>query len=269
MPPRAEVILLGLVQGPTELLPISSSGHVAVLPWLLGRTSADDDPEVRKSVEVALNAGTAVALLIGLREEMAEAVRGLDARQVGLAAWSFAPPAIGGLAFERIVERRLGTPPTVAAGLLLGSALLVMGDRAPQRRRHDTAGWVDALCLGAAQAAALMPGISRNGATLAAARARGFRRPDANLLSRHAALPVIAGASVLKGVRLSRRGLPRRLAGTLAAGAGASFASTLASVRLIGLVERDRPLAWWAAYRCLLAGVILVAHRRRGTVPPR
>ncbi|MBA2516502.1 MAG: undecaprenyl-diphosphate phosphatase [Solirubrobacterales bacterium] len=266
MPRPAEVVLLGLVQGPAELLPISSSGHVAVLPWLLGWSYADADPELRKSVEVALHAGTAAALLIGLRGEVREAVGGLDPRRVGLVFWSFLPPALAGLRFERVVEEKLGTPSTIAAGLLLGSALLVLCDRVEQRRGHEEAGWVDAVWLGVAQAASLMPGVSRNGATLAAGRARGFRRSDANVLSRHSALPVILGASVLKGVRLTRRGIPMSLAGTLAAGALASFASTLACIRLIGVVERDRPLAWWAAYRCFAAGVILTARGRRGTV---
>lgn len=176
MPPLTEVVLLGLVQGPTELLPVSSSGHVAVLPALLGWAYADADPELRKAVEVALHGGAALALLIGLRGEVREAVSALDARRIGLLGWTFLPPALAGLAFERVVEEKLGTPPTVAAGLLLGSALLVLGDRAPQRRGHEAAGWVDAACLGVAQALALMPGVSRNGATLAAARARGFRR---------------------------------------------------------------------------------------------
>lgn len=263
MPRRAEVLLLGLVQGPAELLPVSSSGHVAVLPWLLGWPDGDDDPELRKSIEVALHAGTALALLIGLRGEVKEAARGFDARRATLIAWSFLPPAVVGLTFERVVEERLGTPPTIAAGLLIGSALLVVGDRTPRIRRREDAGWIDAACLGVAQAASLMPGISRNGATLSAARLRGFARADANVLSRHCALPVIVGASALKGTRLWRRGLSPSVAGTLALGAGASFASTLASVRLIGWVERDRPFAWWAAYRTAVAALILAVARRR------
>ena len=264
MPRPAEVAILGLVQGPAELLPISSSGHVAALPWLLRWDDyTGSAAELRKSVEVALHAGTAAALLIGLRREVGDAARGFDARRLGLVAWSFGPPAVVGLAFERVVEERLGTPATIAAGLLAGSALLVLADLAPQERAHAEAGWVDGLCLGLAQAASLMPGVSRNGATLAAARLRRFRRTDANVLSRHSALPVIAGATALKGVRLWRRGVPRSEAGTLAVGAAAAFASTLASVRLIGLVERDRPLAWWAAYRTLVATVILAARRSR------
>ena len=102
-----------------------------------------------------------------------------------------------------------------------------------------------------------MPGVSRNGATLAAARRRGFTRADANVLSRHAALPVIAGATLLKGIRLRRRGLPAGAALPLAAGAAASFASTLGSTWLIRQVERDRSLAPYAAYRIALALLVL------------
>ena len=100
-----------------------------------------------------------------------------------------------------------------------------------------------------AQACALVPGVSRNGATLAAARMRRFTRQDANRLSRHVALPVIAGATLLKGVRLRRRGLPRDAWAPFLAGAGASFLSTLSSTWLIRQVERDRSLLPYAAYR--------------------
>jgi undecaprenyl-diphosphatase len=129
--------------------------------------------------------------------------------------------------------------------------------RSPQRRARTEATAADALALGLAQACALVPGVSRNGATLTAARARGFRRADANALSRHVALPVIVGATALKGVRLARRGLPAGVAGAFAAGIGAAFASTLGSVRLIRAVERDRPLAPYAAYRLALAALVL------------
>jgi undecaprenyl-diphosphatase len=106
-----------------------------------------------------------------------------------------------------------------------------------------------------------VPGVSRNGATLTAARARRFRRADANALSRHVALPVIAGATVLKGERLRRRGLPPGLRRPFALGATAAFASTLVSARVIRLVERDRALWPYAAYRLALAAV--VARRLR------
>ncbi len=259
-----DAIVLGLLHGPAELLPVSSSGHVAIVPWLRGWPYAGLDAELRKAFEVALHAGTAAALLVGLRDEVGEAARGLDRRRIELIVLSFLPPAIVGYALERPIERRLGTPATIAAGLVAGSlAMLVADARGSGLRRREDAGAVDALCLGLAQACALVPGVSRNGATLAAARARGFAREDANVLSRHVALPVIVGATALKGTRLARRGLPPGTAVAFGAGIAASFATTLASIRVIRQVERDRSLAPYALYRLALAGVVGRRLRRR------
>ena len=256
-PKLSHALALGALHGPAELMPVSSSAHTTLVPWLLGWSYPDLDPELRKAFEVALHAGTAAALLIGLRDEVADAARGFDRRRATLVIGSFVPPAIVGYTLERPIERRLGTPPTIAAGLAAGAAAMWIADAlSPQRRGRTEAGVVDALALGLAQACALVPGVSRNGATLTAARARGFRRADANALSRHVALPVIVGATLLKGVRLAKRGLPGGVAGSFAAGIGAAFGSTLLSVRLIRAVERDRSLAPYAAYRLALAVLV-------------
>ena len=257
-----QALLLGALHGPAELLPISSSGHVTVIPWLLGWDYDRLDSELRKAFEVALHAGTAAALLITLRREVDEAVHGLDRRIAELIALSFIPPAIVGYLLERPIERRLGTPPTIAVGLVCGSLAMALADRSPQVRVSTDAGAADALWLGIAQACALIPGVSRNGATLAAARWRHFTREDANRLSRHVALPVIAGATVLKGARLARRGLPPQTRVQFAAGSAASFASTLGSTWLIQQVERDRSLWRYAAYRIALAGAVGIRLRR-------
>ncbi|HWF71728.1 MAG TPA: undecaprenyl-diphosphate phosphatase [Solirubrobacteraceae bacterium] len=262
-PPLGEAFALGVLHGPAELLPISSSGHITVVPWLLGWRYGELEPELRKSFEIALHAGTAAALLITLRDEVGEAIHGLGVRRLVLIALSFAPPAVIGFTLERPIERYLGTPATVAAGLLAGSAVMAWADRSSQTRTHVEANAVDALWLGVAQACALFPGVSRNGATLAAARLRRFTRVDANRLSRHVALPVIAGATALKGVRLARRGLPPGARGAFAVGAAASFASTLGSTWLIRQVERDRSLVPYAAYRAGLAIAILARLARR------
>lgn len=251
-----QAIALGTLHGPAELLPISSSGHVALVPWLLKWDYEELDDELRKSFEVVLHAGTAAALLITLRAEVGDALHGLDARRLRLIALSFAPPAVAGYTLERQIESRLGTPPTIAWGLLSGAIVMAWADRSPQTRRHEDAGARDALALGVAQALALIPGVSRNGATLAAARLRHFGREDANRLSRHVALPVIAGATVLKGVRLRRRGISPGAALPFAAGAAASFASTLGSTWLIRQVERDRSLLPYAVYRVALAALV-------------
>ncbi len=258
-----QALALGALHGPAELLPISSSGHVAVVPWLLGWEYVRLDDELRKSFEVALHAGTAAALLITLHDEVSDAVHGLDTRRTQLIALSFVPPAIVGYGLERHIERKLGTPGSVAAGLIAGAAMMAWADRTAQTRNHEEAGALDALWLGVAQAAALVPGVSRNGATLAAARLRGFTREDANRLSRHVALPIIAGATLLKGARLRRRGLPEGTAVPFALGAAASFASTLGSTWLIRQVERDRSLLPYAAYRAILGLVVLQKLRAR------
>jgi undecaprenyl-diphosphatase len=139
---------------------------------------------------------------------------------------------------------------------------MLVADRREQLRGRGEATAVDGLALGVAQAAALAPGVSRNGVTLAAARWRRFSRAQANLLSRTIALPIIVGATGLKGTRLAKRGTTPELRKTLALGIGASFVSTLASQRLIGLVERDRALWPYAAYRAGLAAVVLAKLRR-------
>jgi undecaprenyl-diphosphatase len=269
MSPRTEprlthAVALGLLHGPAELLPISSSAHIALVPWLLNWDYGELDPELRKEFEVALHAGTAAALLIVLRAEVGEFMRNRSPRLLAMVGLASAPAALAGYALERPIERRLGTPATIAAGLLTGGLALAWADRTPQSRASTDANAGDALWLGFAQACALVPGVSRSGATLAAARHRGFAREDARRLSRHMALPVIGGAALLKAGRLRRRGLPPRAAAPLAAGLAASFVSTVGCARLIRSLERDRSLAVYAAYRIALAAAVL----RRLTARP-
>jgi undecaprenyl-diphosphatase len=260
--PARRALALGIVQGPAELLPISSSAHIVLVPWLAGWDWEEIDPELRKSFEVALHTGAAAALLVGQRRLIAEELREFELRAAIVLALSFVPPAIVGYRLERPIERRLGGPLATALGLLAGAAAMVLADRRPQRRGRGEATALDGLALGVAQATALAPGVSRNGATLAAARWRSFSREQANLLSRTVALPIIVGATALKGTRLARRGTSPGLRRSLAIGVGASFASTLASQRLIRLVERDRALWPYAAYRAGLAAVVLAKLRR-------
>src|SRR5688572_9777766 len=133
--PLRHAIALGALHGPAELLPVSSSAHVTLIPWLLGWPYPYLDPELRKAFEVVLHTGTAAALLIGLRDEVAEALRGFDERRLTLLAGSFVPPAIVGLALERPIERRLGRPRRIAAGLLAGAAAMAVADLRGSRDR--------------------------------------------------------------------------------------------------------------------------------------
>jgi undecaprenyl-diphosphatase len=264
--PLRHAAILGLVQGPTELLPVSSSAHTTLIPWLAGWPCADLDPELRNSLEVALHAGTAAALLIVMRAELAQALRELDGRRLTAGALALAPTALVGYLLERRPERRPRSPRALAAGLALGAAAMALADTRPRARpgARAVAGGQDArgqeevnprdgLLLGLAQALALAPGVSRNGATLAAARARGFAREDAQTLSWRAGLPVILGAAVLKSRRLSQRGVPPGMGPVLATGAGAAFLSTLASASLIQPGRRGRRLLPFSLYRLGLA----------------
>jgi undecaprenyl-diphosphatase len=237
----ADAVALGLIQGPAELLPVSSSAHVGLLldRWRVAGAE-------RKEMEVALHAGTALALAVFDRRRL----------RVPLLVAATAPPALAGLAFERPIEERLGTRRTIAAGLLLGAVAMWLADRTPARRVNVEV--VDGLWLGAAQALALIPGVSRSGATRAMARARGFGRDDAAELSREVALPVLLGATALKGARLmARRPGPDTL-GALGTAAGVAALSTAASMRV-----RETSLRPWAIYRAALAVVIVWQDRGR------
>jgi undecaprenyl-diphosphatase len=295
-PSLCQTLALGLLQGPTELLPVSSSAHTALIPWLTGWSYTRLNPELRKSLEVALHAGAGAALAIDMRTELIQAARMLDRRRIAVIALSLAPPVLAGYALERPIERRLGGPCSVAGGLIAGGVAMALADRrhegaardregyvgtrresargkqekaarserhAEGARHHEEAGLRDGLALGFAQAAALIPGVSRNGATLTVARARGFARADAVTLSWHAGLPVILGASTLKAWRLRRRGVPEGALPALAVGAGAAFVSTLVSARVLRRGQMSaQALLPYAVYRCMIAVIAIMRLRR-------
>ncbi len=265
------------MQGPTEVLPVSSSAHIALLPRLAGWPYAQQDAELRNSLEVALHAGTAIALLAALRAGIGQALRELDSRAQVSAALALAPSALVGYLMEQRLQRRPSGPRALATGLAAGAAAMAWADTRPQTRGLADCGPRDGLALGLAQALALLPGVSRNGAALTAARARGFAREDAHTLSWRAGLPVIAGAAGLKAFRLGRgrvtrasgarprfgqRGAPPGEASVLAVGAGAAFLSTLACAPLIRPGKRGRALWPFALYR---AGLALAAVASSGS----
>lgn len=248
--PRTQAIALGLLHGPSELLPISSSAHTALVPWLLRWRYGELPARTRKAFEVALHVGTAAALL-------ARRPRAGPRLRLRALACALAPPALAGYLLGERIERRLGTPPTIAAGLLAGALASAAAERSPVARGAEAAGVRDGLALGAAQALALVPGLSRSGMTTAAARCRGFAPLDADRLSWQAGLPVIGGAALLQGARLARAGIPASERGSLAAGAGAALFSTHLSARLITPDRRTRLRFATVLYRVALAALVL------------
>jgi undecaprenyl-diphosphatase len=254
--PLRHALLLGLLQGPAELLPVSSSAHTVLVPKLLGWPS-DLDPGEAKTFEIALHYGAALGLILTLRRDLAAGLR----RPV-LLAISLAPAALVGFALERPIERRLSGPRTIAVNLLAGGIAMALADlRGGHARRVRDATAHDALALGIAQALALAPGVSRNGATLTAARARGFRRRAAQDLSWQVAIPPILGATLLKGRRMLSEGAPPGLGRPLAVGTAAALASTLACSPLSCTARRARSLLPFSLYRTLLAALVLARRR--------
>jgi len=244
-PRLADTVVLGLLQGPAELLPVSSTAHVELIGRRLGgyaRLGAAG----RKELAVALHAGSALALAAAVLPRRS---------RLSLLLLATAPAALAGLLFEGAVERRLSAPGAMAAGLLAGSVALVAADRRAQIRGAAAAGPADALWLGLAQTAALAPGVSRSGAVRSAARARGFTRTAAAELAAETALPVLAGATVLKGLRLAQRRPGARELAALGAGAAAAALST-AAARIV-VRRAEPPAAVWAAYRVAVAAAIV------------
>ena len=245
-----QAVALGLLHGPSELLPISSSAHTTLAPWLLGWRYGELDPALRKSFEVALHTGTALAA------------------NIATLAGAIGPPALAGFVLGETIERRLGTPRTIAAGLLAGSLAMGAGELRGGSRRSGEARPGDGLALGVAQALALMPGLSRSGATTAAARLRGFAALDADRLSWQVGLPVIAGAALLQGARQARAGIRADQRGALAAGGGAALLSTHLSARVLTPERRLRLLAATIGYRVALAALVTRTVRVRAAGAP-
>jgi undecaprenyl-diphosphatase len=261
--PLGQAVALGLVHGPSELLPISSSAHTVLLAWLAGWDYGQLDPQARKSFEVALHAGALAALAISSRREFSQMLRGLTFRRVAVLAQASAPAALVGYFCEQPIERRLSAPLPISIALLVSSGAMAGADMCgPTHRAARSAGALDGLLLGVAQAAALIPGVSRAGVTLTVARARGFSRGEAERLSWEAGLPVIMGASALRAKRVLEGRTQIDVRGQLVPAATAAFVSTCLSCRLLR-PGKARPLAPFALYRLGLALFVLFTNRAR------
>ncbi len=213
-------IVLGLVQGLTEFLPISSSGHLILAPWLFGWNDFNDI-EIQRAFDAALHLGTLVAVLFYLRADLIPYVReGIKVvvapkkanKTIGRRAWLFVlsavPAGIAGALAENWITEKLGTPALIAISLMLFGVVLVWADRQTGTRDLDSFSTRDALLIGAAQVLALNPGTSRSGITITAARKFGFSRDAAARVSFLMSVPVIGGAVLLKLTKLASDGIP-------------------------------------------------------------
>jgi undecaprenyl-diphosphatase len=265
-----EALLLGIVQGLTEFLPISSSGHLILVPWLQDYHFLEHDEAFNKTFDVALHAGTLIAVLAYFRDEIIGLARALweslRAREVVGAdqrlAWAIVtgtvPAVIAGGLGESFIEDHLGEPWQIAI-LIIGFALLLAwADRRPQRRRLRDVGPRRGLYVGLAQVLALAPGVSRSGVTITAGRFLGLARDDAARFSFLLLAPVTAGAVVFKGYRAISEGLPPGVAEPMIVGTAAAAASGyLAIAGLLAFVSR-RSYDVFVVYRVAVGVLVLV-----------
>ncbi|MDQ3544216.1 MAG: undecaprenyl-diphosphate phosphatase [Actinomycetota bacterium] len=263
-------IVLGLVQGLSEFLPISSSGHLLLVPWLFGWNDFDGDPGVEKAFDVSLHIGTLVAAIVYFRADIVRyvgaGVRTLVRRERpidtdGRVAWllvlSSLPAAAVGAVFEDTIDEKLGTPTIIAISLIVFGVLLGVADKAVGRRNVDGYRVRDAVIVGAAQALALNPGTSRSGITMTAARQIGFDRDSAARLSFLMMIPVTAGAVGLKMVKLIADDIPDGLAVPMMVGIVTSGISGWLAVWGLLRLVRTRTFTPFVIYRVLLGVVVL------------
>jgi undecaprenyl-diphosphatase len=264
-----QAIVLGLVQGATEFAPVSSSGHLILVPWLFG-WSLTRGADLEKTFDVALHVGTLIGALVYFRADVARYAsawfRSVRSRRIRDAdqriAWALAlgtiPGALAGALFEDLIQRRLGEPWLIAIMLVVFGLILVMVDRiARSDRAFDTIRPGDGTLLGVAQALALQPGVSRSGVTITAARAIGLDREAAARFSFLLSLPIIAGAGLYKGIDLARTGF-HGLAAEFLAGTVASAVSGFFVIwgLLRYLRRHDFTVFLW--YRVAVAVLVLV-----------
>jgi undecaprenyl-diphosphatase len=268
--PIIHAIILGLVQGFSEFLPISSSGHLLLVPWLFDWHDFDNTA-IEKAFDVALHIGTLVAVVGYFRRDLVtyvrEGVRLIVRRErpvnaEGRLAWllvlSSIPAAIVGALFEKTIDDKLGKPGIIAVSLIVFGVLLGVTDRRAGKRSLIDYGRGDALKIGAAQVLSLNPGTSRSGITITAGRFLGFTRDSAARASFLMAVPVTAGAIAYKMLKLAKDGVPAGLGmpmivGVVTSGV-AGWAAVWGTLRLI----RTRTFMPFVVYRCALGVAVLI-----------
>jgi len=263
--PILHAIILGLVQGFSEFLPISSSGHLALVPWLFGWNDFADvtnGASIEKAFDTALHLGTLVAVLFYLRTELIGYVR--EDKQMGKRAWLFVasaiPAGIAGAIGQQWITDKLGTPVLIAVSLVVFGLVLLWADRQQGTRDVSTFTRKDALLIGLAQVLALNPGTSRSGITITAARKFGFSRDAAARVSFLMSVPVIGGAVLFSLVKLVRDGIPDGLIAPMIAGIIAAGVSGWVAMWGMIRILRTRNFNMFVMYRVAVGfGVLSIA----------
>ena len=257
-----QALILGILQGLAEFLPISSSAHLALAPWILHW------PDPGLAFDVALHFGTLLAVLWYFRAEwirlivaakdiaVTRTVASDEQRRVLFLIVATIPGAIAGLAFEKQAESTFRDPRLVAAALIVMGILLWWVDRYCARNRTmSVMSWSDAWLVGLAQMFAIIPGVSRSGSTITAGRALRFTREDAAVFSFLMSMPIIAAAAVLKMPQALRE---QGLSAPMITGVVASALSGWLAISVLLRFVSTRSYGIFAVYRIVLGAAVLI-----------
>jgi undecaprenyl-diphosphatase len=270
-----EAAILGIIQGATEFLPISSSGHLVLVPWLLGWRPAGQS---NLAFDTFLHLGTLVAVLGYFWRDLTRILlavvdgvrrrRPLETPAARLGWFILAgslPAAIVGFLLEDWFEQAFANPAAAATALLVTAVILFTAERLSRcPRALATMTWWDAIWIGCAQALAIFPGISRSGATISAGLARGLERSEATRYSFMLGVPAVAGAGAWQVAKLLTAESAAVAPVALLAGFVAAAVIGFAAIHALLLFVRRRPLYPFSIYCALLGAVSLLTYALRG-----
>ncbi len=270
-----QALVMGIVQGLTEFLPISSSGHLLLVPYLFGW----DDPFIESlAFSVVLHAGTLAALLVYFRDDWRRLIpSGVatirdrsfqddpDRRLAWLIALATIPALIAALLFNDLIEEAIRQAWLVALTLVVGGVILWLADRyGPRTHQLEGLTFRGATGIGFAQALALIPGVSRSGISMSAALFAGLDRTDAARFSFLMATPITAMAVAYEGLKFVRGEVSGVEPVTLVVGVIASFVAGILAIAVLLRYVRTNSFTIFVVYRFVLAGVVLATIMVRG-----